>query len=189
MGSRMKTKLKIDGVLKDVEIHEDFSITTIESKQHKQTGWENVVDNTFWDRYFTSSGNWEAPLERNDLCSFAAHSLYETADYFSDKTLAQNIIRAQEIWRRLLRWQAENDVPIIWSDFRNPKYYICYDYKYGTIEARMILLNSDAFGVYLSSRSKAEEAIEVFKEDLTWLFTKFKSRMDLLPKQKEQQCL
>lgn len=179
MGPRMKTKLKIDGVLKDVEIHEDFSITTIESKQHKQTGWENVVDNTFWDRYFTSSGNWEAPLERNDLCSFAAHSLYETADYFSDKTLAQNIIRAQEIWRVLSRWQAENDQPIIWGDFSTPKYCICYDDKYGTIGVQVVWFNRDAFGVYFSSRNKAKKAIEVFKEDLTWLFTEFKSRMDL----------
>ena len=73
----------------------------------------------------------------------------------------------------MFRWQAENDVPIRKS---MDKYIICTDgfelkceKTYGT---------EYPFLPCFSSKEKAEECLKLFIEDLQWIFTEFRSRMD-----------
>ena len=173
----MKTQLKIDGVMRDVEVHEDLSITILKPKERKQTGWEQVVD-TCGDSFFTTDLPYNEPLEMTNLHSWVAQALYKYADYFSDKNFAQNIIQAQNIWRKLMRWQAENDDAVDWNNENSYKYYIWYDRDDKALKYDHKYVYCDMFMVYFSSEEKVKEAIDVFYDDLIWLFTKFKSRMD-----------
>lgn len=167
----MRTQLKINGELKDVEI-ENGEITIIEPEK-KATGWERAKPGE-WQRYIDSynvKSSTEDCLEEDD-------ALYQKANYFTSQKLAENISRMQTLQRQMFRWQAENDVPIPIISKSNYKWCILYNSK-STPEIHVNMKLSDAgFLPYFSSKEKAKECIEVFKDELTWLFTEFRWRMD-----------
>lgn len=89
-----------------------------------------------------------------------------------------NTTRMQTLQRQMFRWQAENDAPIPIISKSNYKWCILYNSK-STPEIHVNMKLSDAgFLPYFSTREKAEECIEVFKDELIWLFTEFRWRMD-----------
>lgn len=164
----MRTQLKINGELKDVEI-ENGEITIIESEK-KATGWERAKPGE-WQRYIDSynvKSSTEDCLEEDD-------ALYQKANYFTSQELAENISRMQTLQRRMFRWQAENDVNFE-TRMDAKKYAISNDSLNG-IRACEIYVDA-GFLPYFSSKEKAKECIEVFKHELIWLFTEFRWRMD-----------
>lgn len=129
----MKAKIKINGVLTDVEIHDDGDLTIIN----------------------------------------------EVANYFSDKKLAADICRAQTMWRKIARWQAENDAPVDWRKKTTWKYFIIYDYSCGILGDDIATNINYGCPVYFSDKTKVDEAMDLFRDDLIWYFTKFKPRRDI----------
>lgn len=167
----MRTQIKINGELKDVEI-ENGEITIVEPEK-KVTGWERAKPGE-WQRYIDSynvKSSTEDCLEEDD-------ALYQKANYFTSQELAENISRMQTLQRQMFRWQAENDAPIPIISKSLYKWCILYNSK-STPEIHVNMKLSDAgFLPYFSSKEKAKECIEVFKDELTWLFTEFRWRMD-----------
>lgn len=169
----VKTQLKINGEMKDVEI-ENGEITIIEPEK-KTTGWERAEKGTGY--ICISVGAGLCP----EIDSYVApdNVAFRTANYFTNDKLAENINRMQTLQRQMLRWQAENDVPI---DFDNAetgrKYGIFYDITKKSFSVNREYGCTVVFASYFSSKEKAQECIEVFKDELTWLFTEFKWRMD-----------
>lgn len=164
----MRTQLKINGELKDVEI-ENGEITIVELEK-KATGWERAKPGE-WQRYIDSynvKSSTEDCLEEDD-------ALYQKANYFTSQELAENISRMQTLQRRMFRWQAENDVNFE-TRMDAKKYAISNDSLNG-IRACEIYVDA-GFLPYFSSKEKAKECIEVFKHELIWLFTEFRWRMD-----------
>lgn len=164
----MKTQLKINGELKDVEI-EGGEITIIEPEK-KATGWERAKPGE-WQRYIDSyniKSSTEDCLEEDDV-------LYQKANYFTSQELAENINRMQTLQRQMFRWQAENDV-CFETRMDAVKYAISNNSLYG-IHVRKIY-EDVGFLPCFSSREKAQECIEAFKDGLTWLFAEFRWRMD-----------
>lgn len=168
----MRTQLKINGEMKDVEI-ENGEITVIETEK-KQTGWERAKKGTGYTCISLGAG----------LCPeidsyFAPDDVaFRTANYFTNDKLAENINRMQTLQRQMFRWQAENDVPIPIISKSNYKWCILYNSK-STPEIHVnIKLSDEGFLPCFSSKEKAKECIEDFKDELTWLFTEFKWRMD-----------
>ncbi|MBQ2175641.1 MAG: hypothetical protein II453_11490 [Alphaproteobacteria bacterium] len=164
----MRTQLKINGELKDVEI-ENGEITIVEPEK-KATGWERAKPGE-WQRYIDSyniKSSTENCLEEDD-------ALYQKANYFTSQELAENISRMQTLQRRMFRWQAENDVNFE-TRMDSKKYAISNDSLNG-IRACEIYVDA-GFLPYFSSKEKAKECIEVFKHELIWLFTEFRWRMD-----------
>ena len=167
----MRTQLKINGELKDVEI-ENGEITIVEPEK-KATGWERAEKGTGYTCISLGAG----------LCpeidSYVApdNVVFRTANYFTNDKLAENINRMQTLQRQMFRWQAENDVPIersLWFCTYSINYYEdtgIKAYNYPGDER-------SSFLPLFSSIEKAEECIKVFKDELTWLFTEFKWRMD-----------
>lgn len=102
---------------------------------------------------------------------------YDKADYFASPTLAADVARAQTIWRKLMRWQAENDAPVDWENDAIYHYYIYCDHFTGQLTVASLRYLQDAFNVYFSTEEKAQQAIETFHDDLLWLFTEFKYRL------------
>lgn len=162
----MRTQIKINGELKDVEI-ENGEITIIESEK-KATGWERKKEGA---KYFYG-GTTNIHIIKEEF-SDSDDTIYRTANYFSSNELARNITRMQILQRKMFRWQAENDVPIRAC---MDKYIICADgYR---INCEKVYGTEYPFLPCFSSKEKAEECRELFIEDLQWLFTKFRWRMD-----------
>lgn len=168
----MRTQLKINGELKDVEI-ENGEITIVEPEK-KATGWERVKKDS--EYCYWCGDDRVDKLEENYLTT--ENNLYRLANYFSSEELFKNISRMQTLQRQMFRWQAENDEPINRKRETQCKYYISYEH--GTND--FIVLSGQhinlGFLPCFSTREKAKECTEVFKDELTWLFTEFKWRMD-----------
>lgn len=162
----IKTQLKINGEMKDVEI-ENGNITIIKPEK-KRTGWERVKcgeKQSFINCYKI--------FDSREECGSEDNKLYECANYFSDRKLAENINRMQKFQRKMFRWQAENDVIFT----RKYRWCIIYDTDYDEIVSTETRVNVGFLPVF-SCKEKAEKCIKVFKNELTWLFTEFKWRMD-----------
>lgn len=168
----MRTQLYIDGELRTVDI-EDGRITTVNDEPKEveiKTGWERLG---LMQRYYMTNGESQPETYHPEDTE-----RYENADYFSSPALAADIARAQEIWRKLLRWQAENDAPVDWENDAIDHYYIYYNYHNKTFCVGGLYFLKDAFNVYFSTVEKAQQAFEIFRDDLTWLFTKFNPRVE-----------
>ena len=165
----MRTQLKINGELKDVEI-QNGEITIIEPGK-KATGWERVKKDS--EYCYWCGDDRVDKLEENYLTT--ENNLYRLANYFSSEELFKNISRMQTLQRQMFRWQAENDVRFE-TRMDAMKYVISSDSLNG-IHVHKIY-EDVGFLPCFSSREKAEECIEAFKDDLTWLFAEFRWRMD-----------
>lgn len=167
----MRTQLYIDGELRTVDI-EGGRITTVnEEPTQPKTGWERLE---LMQRYYMTNGESQPETYHPEDAE-----RYENADYFNSSTLAADVARAQTIWRRLLRWKAENDstedVPF---GRENNRYVILYENTFGvTFGVKDKLEANEAFSIYFLSENSASKAVETFHDDLLWLFTEFKYRL------------
>ena len=168
----MRTQLKINGELKDVEI-ENGEITIIEPEK-KATGWERVKKDS--EYCYWCGDDRVDKLKENYLTT--ENNLYRLANYFSSEELFKNISRMQTLQRQMFRWQAENDVPDICRKNDVTKYYFTFYTPLNKIEIISTQYYYHGFLPVFSSKEKAEECIEAFNDELTWLFTEFKWRMD-----------
>jgi hypothetical protein len=169
---KIRTQLKIDGKLQDVEI-ENGEIKIIEQNP-KQTGWER---GKFRESYYAQdSRTTQHDIEVGNQYDYKRYSI---ANYFSNKELAENIFRMQKLQRQMFRWQAENDLVTDKCNANTKKYYIYYDFDIKELIVDYYChITECAFSPNFSSCEKARECIEVFKDELIWLFTEFKWRMD-----------
>ena len=170
----MRTQLYIDGELRTVDI-EDGRITTVNEEPKEveiKTGWEHLE---LMQRYYMTNGESQPETYHPEDTK-----RYENADYFGSSALAADIARAQTIWRKLMRWQAENDsmedVPF---GRENNRYVILYENTFGvTFGVKDKLEANEAFSIYFLSENSVCKAVETFHDDLLWLFTEFKYRLD-----------
>lgn len=139
-----------------------------ETNTEIKTGWER---GELKQTYYTTDGESQPETYHPEDTE-----RYENADYFASPTLAADIARAQTIWRKLMRWQAENDAPVDWENDAICHYYIYYGHN-ETLCVGGLYFWQDAFNVYFSTEEKAQQAIETFHDDLLWLFTEFKYRL------------
>ena len=167
----MRTQLYIDGELRTVDI-KDGRITTVnEEPTQPKTGWERV---NVGETYFTLTQY--KPHEQGEDNDANDQKMYDSANYFSDGKIAADVFRAQTIWRKLLRWQAENDNPA-----PENRYCIWFDNYEGIPKIKPYFSsNCDKypFGIKFSSSQAAQEAIKIFYDELMWYFTKFNPRLD-----------
>lgn len=106
---------------------------------------------------------------------------YDVGNYYSDKVIAENNARADRLLRQLRQWQAQNDKAISISDWKNDKinkYCIAYNYSLNELNTGMERRLRRPNAIYFSTSQKAEEAIEVFKDELLWYFTEYVQRLD-----------
>lgn len=164
---KRRATIKINGKMTDVEI-ENGEITIIEQKEKMATGWELTYTNYVVD---TTGKVFDGLPPMNQ-------ARYNNANCFASKELAENISRMQTLQRRMFRWQARNDSFIDTNDGNMPKWRIVYDVADGTITPEMFYCLHSGFLPYFSSKETAKDCIEDYKDELTWLFTEFKWRMD-----------
>ena len=169
----MKAKLIIEGKEIEVEISKE-EYEKIQSEEEKKTGYERVPES---DVYFYAcpSGCVETACED---CYDVDDEYYESANYYSDKTVAENNARADKLMRQLRRFSVEHrEHGVNLNDINTEKYYICYDYEGNELGTTFTFV-ARVFGViYFDSEETAQAAIDEFRDELIWYFTEYKDSL------------
>ena len=138
----------------------------------KKTGYERVdIDGNFFSEY-------GGQAVRIKSCDDSHKSLYTSANYYSDETVAQNNARADKLMRQLRRFAVEHrENELDWSRKLLPKYFIRYD----SSDASLFIDSGFAtkiFGcIYFDTEGAAKIAIETFRDELVWYFTEYKDSL------------
>jgi len=172
----MQVELKVNDKSVRVEMTEE-QLKELGLIEEQRTGYERVKKGEMYylvDIY----NNIMRVTEDNDQ---GDKQCYSTGNYYSDKIISENNAHADRLLRQLRRWQAQNDEVISkedWEDQGLKKYSIIYDYSSNVFYAGRTWWMRGPNNIYFKSREKAEEAIEVFKDELLWYFTEYVQRLD-----------
>ena len=170
----MKAKLIVEGKEFDIEILDPKLQELIAPT--KKTGYERGDYNELY--YIENIGGVQG---FSDWGKNVDEMAYASANYYSDKTVAENNARADKLMRQLRRFAVEHrEKKFNWDDYIFPKYYIgyCYDHSTLTIECCFDNLMNKTFGViYFDSNKTAKLAIETFRDELLWYFTEYKDSL------------
>ena len=182
----MQVELKVNDKSVQAEIPEELLKETVLFEQFKKlgliedkprTGYERVKKDEMYylvDIY----NNIMRVTEYNDQ---GDKQSYSTGNYYSDKTIAENNARADRLLRQLRQWQALNDKSISVEDWEdNGKNKWCIIYGYGLKKLYVDYFHCIRLHnvIYFTTREKAEEAIEVFRDELIWYFVEYQQRLD-----------
>src|SRR5574344_946151 len=169
----MKAKLIIEDKEIEIEISEE-ECKKIQLLEEKKTGYERVSKS---DIYFYTypSGCVETTCE---ACYDIDDKCYESANYYSDKTVAENNIRADKLMRQLRRFSVEHrERGVNFNSTETKKHYIYYDCVRDELRTTYTFY-AGVFGViYFDSEETAKAAIDEFHDELIWYFTEYKDSL------------
>ena len=182
----MQVELKVNDKSVQAEISEEQLKETILFEQLKKLGLIEDKPRTGYERvekgemYYLVDiyNNIMRVTEYNDQ---GDKQCYSTGNYYSNKMFAENNARADRLLRQLRRWQAQNDEPISVEDWNNEskkKWFIIYSYSSEEMYAEYYYIMRLPNTIYFATKEKAEEAIEVFRDELLWYFTEYVQRLD-----------
>ena len=171
----MKVELKANGKTIQAEISEEQA-KILGLAKVTLTGYEGREECNNKKHYFVNTI--DLVIEDENTVLFDQNR-YDVGNYYSDKTIAENNARADRLLRCLRQWQAQNDEPISVEDWNNEskkKWFIIYSSEEMYAEYYYIMRLPNT--IYFTTKEKAEEAIEVFKDELIWYFTEYVQRLD-----------
>ena len=170
----MKTaKLINDG--KEIEVNINEEDLKKLSTTNKTTGYERV---RYGSTYYTDSRGKVITFEESAGDSKFNEEVYKSGNYYSDPDVANNNARADKLMRQLRRFAVENrKVDIDWTNANQNKHYLYYDYV-----NKEFFINSTSywrtFGqIYFDTKETAQRALEIFKDELLWYFTKYRDSL------------
>ena len=137
-----------------------------------KTGYEVVKEQ---QNYWTVIGTSEVHCN-TEVNSLIDRKLSNSANYYSDRTVAENNARADKLMRQLRKFAVEHrEKELDWSRSTQSKFFI---YHCGT-ELDVDYEYSDrCFGcIYFDTYSAAKLAIDAFKDELLWYFTAYKDSL------------
>ncbi len=173
----MQVELKVNNKSIRVEISEEQlnELGFVEDKP--ETGYERAKYN---DKYYYVGEDSDVRFYTEVNVS-ADDIYYNIGNYYNSEIIADNNARADKLLCRLRQWQALDDKAISskdWQDgtlcFYNIKYNYSLDMLYAHADSCCRGLNN----IYFRTREKAEEAIEVFRDELIWYFVEYQQRLD-----------
>ena len=169
----MKTaKLIIDGKEIEVKITQE-QLDKLYPK--KKTGYERAKFGEYYWRINDTGLPSNSITEGN---GYYDTDLYKSANYYSDKTIAENNARADKLMRQLRRFAVEHrEKELDWNDKYQTKYNISYDRKTGTFILGASYCNRTIGTVYFDKAPIAWDAINIFKDELLWYFTEYKDSL------------
>lgn len=165
-----------EGQLKELGLVEQLKKLGL-LEERSRTGYERVKKD---EMYYVINTKVDSMINVKEFKDETDEQYYNIGNYYNDKVIAENNARADRLLRQLRQWQASHDKAITLTDWKTNtnKYKIKYNYvdncPFVCIERNL----RDPNIVYFSSNKKAEEAIEVFKDELLWYFTKYQQRLD-----------
>ena len=169
----MKAKLIIEGKEIEIEISEE-EYKKLQPSEEKKTGYERVPDSDIY--FYAHSGGYVGTASEH-YCNID-NEYYELANYYSDKTVAENNLRADKLVRQLRRFSVEhNECGVNFNDTNAKKYYICYDYENNELNVSFVRRTRDFGVIYFNSEETANAAIDEFRDELVWYFTEYKDSL------------
>lgn len=170
----MKAKLTIDEKEFEVEITEEQVQALTENK--KKTGYERrEKGEIYYAEVDDGTTNFYKDIDEN-----YADKDYECANYYSDRTVAENNARADRLYRQLRRFAVEHrENKIDWNndDDDTEKYCIGYNHYNNELYINYTIKYQYQGLIYFDSRETAQLAINTFKDELLWYFTEYKDSL------------
>ena len=169
----MKAKLIIENKEIEIEISEE-EYKKLQPSEEKKTGYERVPKN---GKYFYEFGKGDVESDIED-CYDIDDEYYESANYYSDKTIAENNIRADKLMRQLRRFSVEHrGHEVDFNSTETAKHYIFYDCIHNELDITFTFF-ARVFGmVYFDSEETAQAAMDEFRDELIWYFTEYKDSL------------
>ena len=169
----MKAKLIVDGKEFPIEI-QDPELQKLLTPQ-KKTGYERVgAGQTYWLQDVNGKVCWDT----ESICFTGDNNDYNSANYYSDETIAKNNSRADKLMRQLRRFAVEHrEQEIDWNSKVQNKFSILYDYSDNEIAVERDIYGRYHGIVYFDSIETARLAIETFHDELIWYFTEYKDSL------------
>ena len=169
----MKAKLIIEGKEIEVEISKE-EYKKLQPSEEKKTGYERVPKS---NSYYYDNVKGDVDTTTED-CYNVDNECYESANYYSSETLAENNARADKLMRQLRRFAVEHrECGVNFNDTNTEKYYVYYDYKDNELGTTFTFC-ARVFGViYFDSEETANAAIDEFHDELIWYFTEYKDSL------------
>ena len=166
-----------EGQLKELGLVEQLKKLGL-LEERSRTGYERVKKD---EMYYVINTKDDSMINVKEFKDETDEQYYNIGNYYNDKVIAENNARADRLLRQLRQWQAANDKVISISDWKNDnifKYHIEYDcfndFLFVVYTTRFRTPNT----IYFTSGEKAEEAIEVFRDELIWYFVEYQQRLD-----------
>ena len=166
----MKAKLIIEGREIEIEISEE----EYKKLQPSETGYERVSKS---GDYFHESGKGDVESEIED-CYNIDNEYYESANYYSDKTVAENNARADKLMRQLRRFSVEHrKYKTNFNSINARRFYIIYQCEINEIKPYHTSYAIYFGAIYFDSEETAQAAIDEFHDELIWYFTEYKDSL------------
>lgn len=169
----MKAKLIVEGKEFLIEIQDPELQKLLTPK--KKTGYERVDDEQiYWVQNMIGGICWA----NESICFTGNNEYYNSANYYSDDTIAKNNARADNLMRQLRRFAVEHRKKNIdWDGKEQKKYNIYYDYS-----KHEIMVDQNTYYryhgiIYFDSVQIAQLAIDTFHDELAWYFTEYKDSL------------
>ena len=169
----MKAKLIIEDKEIEVEISEE-EYKKLQPSEEKKTGYERVPKSSI---YFYVTYNDKVDTTVED-CYDVDNECYESSNYYSSNTIAENNARADKLMRQLRRFAVEHrGHGVDFNSTETAKHYIYYDCVHDELRTTYTFY-AGVFGViYFDSEETAQAAIDEFRDELIWYFTEYKDSL------------
>ncbi len=165
----MKAKLVVEGKEFDIEILDPELEKLVKPKK---TGYERVVKGKY---YWIDEGSEAQQLPEEG--EVEDRNLYDIANYYSDKAVAENNARADKLMRQLRRFAVEHrEDELDWSSTKS-KYYFYFEHSDNVIYIDSYMCAQDFGCVYFDTEETAKAAIDAFHDELIWYFTEYKDSL------------
>ena len=169
----MKAKLIIEDKEIEVEISEE-EYKKLQPSEEKKTGYERVPKSSI---YFYVTYNDKVDTTVED-CYDVDNECYESSNYYSSNTIAENNARADKLMRQLRRFAVQHrGHEVDFNSTETAKHYIYYDCVHDELRTTYTFY-AGVFGViYFDSEETAQAAIDEFRDELIWYFTEYKDSL------------
>ena len=169
----MKATLIIEDKEIEIEISEE-EYKKLQQSEEKKTGYERVPES---DIYFYANTKGDVETACED-CYDVDDEYYESANYYSDKTVAENNARADKLMRQLRRFSVEHrECGVNFNDIKTKKYYLYYDYEDNELRTTFMFYFKHFGAIHFDSEGAAQAAIDEFYNELIWYFTEYKDSL------------
>ena len=167
----MKVQMTHNGKTVEVELtDEQFEKLFTE----KKTGYERVE---VGELYYSVNALSNPQKFTEDNASYDK-TLFDCANYYSGKTVAENMARAQRLWNKIHRRAIELCEPVCVSEVGSI-YQIVFMVRGNNI-IPLPRSGTRSFGtVWFDTEEHCEQVIDEFHDELLWYFTLLKDRADM----------
>ena len=169
----MKAKLIIEDKEIEIEISKE-EYKKLQPSEEKKAGYERMPESDIYF-YVNPKGDVDTTIED---CYDVDNECYESANYYSSETVAENNARTDKLMRQLRRFAVEHrERGVNLNSTETAKHYIYYDCVRDELRTTYTFY-AGVFGViYFDSEETAQAAIDEFHDELIWYFTEYKDSL------------